>query len=62
MYVLKPFKDVWLSCEVKEPIKLPTNSFEMGTFLYSDQVNVLLAYRVSSGCYYCRPDEPQRMN
>ncbi|KAF9327000.1 hypothetical protein BG006_009653 [Podila minutissima] len=45
MYVLKPFKDVWLSCEVKEPIKLPTHSFEMGTFLYSDQLNVLLAYR-----------------
>ncbi|KAF9095502.1 hypothetical protein BGX27_001266, partial [Mortierella sp. AM989] len=45
MYALRPFKDVWLSCEVKESIKLPTNSFEMGTFLFNNQLNTLLAYR-----------------
>ncbi|KAF9364616.1 hypothetical protein BGX34_000982 [Mortierella sp. NVP85] len=45
MYVLKPFNDAWLTCEVNEPIKLPTNSFEMGVFIRSNQLKDLLAYR-----------------
>lgn len=59
MNVLKPFKDVWLSCAVKEPIMLSRNSFEMGNFVYSNKLKALLAYRVSSGCY-CRPNEAHR--
>ncbi|KAF8925729.1 hypothetical protein BGZ47_003095, partial [Haplosporangium gracile] len=44
--IITPHSDVILSCQVqKEPLVLPANAFEMGTFLCGDGIERLLGYR-----------------
>ncbi|KAI9241243.1 MAG: hypothetical protein BYD32DRAFT_76947 [Podila humilis] len=46
--IITPHGDIMLSCQVQEePLILPANAFEMGTFLYGDGMERLLGYRVS---------------
>lgn len=47
--IITPHGDVMLSCQVQqEPLILPANAFEMGTFLCGDGMEHLLGYRVST--------------
>lgn len=46
--ILRPFGDVTLCCETEEPpLRLPSNEFELGSFLLEDGMERLLAYKVS---------------
>lgn len=44
--ILRPFGDVTLCCETEEPpLRLPSNEFELGSFLLEDGMERLLAYK-----------------